>query len=50
MRVRAGVVVIRQGKLLLIHRHRMGDEYYVVPGGGVDPGETPEQTAQRIIE
>lgn len=41
---------MREGKILLIHRHRMGDEYYVIPGGGVDHGETPEQAAIRELK
>jgi len=32
-------VVIRDGKLLLIHRLREGNEYWVFPGGGVEEGE-----------
>ncbi len=35
--------------MLLIHRWRRGDEYYVVPGGGVEPGETIEEAARREI-
>ena len=40
-------VVIRDGKLLLIHRFRAGEEYWVFPGGGVEEGETLEQALQR---
>ncbi len=40
-------VVIRGGKLLLIHRFRAGEEYWVFPGGGVEEGETFEQALQR---
>ena len=47
MRVRAGIVLIKENKVALIERHRAGLDYYVVPGGGVDAGETPEQAAIR---
>jgi 8-oxo-dGTP pyrophosphatase MutT (NUDIX family) len=47
MRVRAGIVLIQNGKVALIERHRAGLDYYVFPGGGVDEGETPEHAAIR---
>ena len=47
MRVRAGIVLIKENKVALIERHRAGLDYYVFPGGGVDEGETHEQAAIR---
>jgi 8-oxo-dGTP pyrophosphatase MutT (NUDIX family) len=47
MRIRAGIVLIQDGRVALIERHRAGLDYYVFPGGGVDEGETPEQAAVR---
>ena len=47
MRVRAGIVLIEDGKVALIERHRAGLDYFVFPGGGVDLGETSEQAAVR---
>ncbi|HXD08809.1 MAG TPA: NUDIX domain-containing protein [Anaerolineales bacterium] len=47
MRVRAGIVLLKENKVALIERHRAGLDYYVFPGGGVDAGETPEQAAIR---
>lgn len=47
MRTRAGILLIENGKVALIERHRAGLDYYVFPGGGVDEGETPEQAAVR---
>lgn len=47
MRIRAGIVLIQNGKVALIERHRAGLNYFVFPGGGVDEGETPEQAAIR---
>ena len=47
MRMRAGIVLIQDGKVALIERHRAGLDYFVFPGGGVDEGESPEQAAIR---
>lgn len=50
MRVRAGAVLIEDGKVALIERYRDGKHYFVFPGGGADGGETPEQAAVREME
>ena len=47
MRIRAGIVLIRDNKVALIERHRAGMDYFVFPGGGMDKGEKPEQAAIR---
>jgi len=47
MRTRAGIILIEDGKVALIERHRAGLDYYVFPGGGVEEGETPEEAAIR---
>ena len=47
MRIRAGIVLIQDNKVALIERHRAGLHYFVLPGGGVDEGESPEQAAVR---
>lgn len=44
-----GVVKI-DGKLLLLHRIKHGEEYWVVPGGGVEQGESYEETVVREME
>lgn len=36
--------------LLVMKRNKFGDVYYVLVGGGVDPGETPEQALVREVE
>lgn len=47
MRIRAGIVLIKENKVALIERHRAGLDYFVFPGGGVDDGESMEQAALR---
>lgn len=47
MRIRAGIVLIKDNKLALMERYRAGFHYYIIPGGGVDEGESPEQAAVR---
>ena len=40
-------VVINEQYLLVIKRNRYGEKFYVLPGGGIDIGESPEETAVR---
>ncbi len=46
----ARVIILDNGKLLLIHRFKKGKEYWVLPGGAIEGRETPEQTAIREIK
>lgn len=46
---RAVAVVVRGSKLLVVARRLDGREYAVLPGGGIEPGETPEQAAVREL-
>lgn len=39
-RNRSAGIVIKDGKVLLIHRFNKGDEYWVFPGGGVEEGDS----------
>lgn len=47
MRVRAGIVLLKEDNVALIERYRAGFHYYTFPGGGVVEGESPEQAAVR---
>jgi len=44
---RSRAIIIRNHHIALIKRQRNDRTYYVIPGGGREPGETPEQTAVR---
>ncbi|MCP5094458.1 MAG: NUDIX domain-containing protein [Chloroflexi bacterium] len=46
-RRRVSLVFIKDDKILMIRRERMGRTYYVLPGGGVEPGETIAEAAHR---
>jgi 8-oxo-dGTP pyrophosphatase MutT (NUDIX family) len=56
--VRAAIVVLRsEGRVLLLQRHPFDRAYpdpsgqglWCLPGGKIDPGETPEQAATREL-
>lgn len=47
MKVRAAVVIVEDDRVALIERVRDGRTYFVFPGGKVEDGETPEDTAVR---
>lgn len=47
---RVGVVVIKDDKVLLMHRVKNGKQYYSFLGGRPEAGETPEQTALRELK
>ena len=44
---RTRLVIIKDGKIAAIERHRQGQHYWVLPGGGVAAGETIPQGAMR---
>ena len=50
MRVRAAGVIIKDNQILLMHRRKNGQEYWVVPGGKVEEGETSDQAVKREIK
>jgi 8-oxo-dGTP diphosphatase len=47
MRQRVAVVILRGDTILLMYRRKLGREYYVIPGGGIEAGETPAAAAIR---
>ncbi|MEK7504417.1 MAG: NUDIX domain-containing protein [Patescibacteria group bacterium] len=42
-------VIIKDEKILMIHRKKDGREYWVFPGGHTEVGETPQQTITREV-
>jgi len=58
-RKRVGAIIRKDDKVLLIHRFKNGDEYWVLPGGGVEEGkslnfaldrEVWEETSLKLID
>jgi ADP-ribose pyrophosphatase YjhB (NUDIX family) len=49
MRHAARAIVVKDDTLLVIRRNKFGNEYYTLPGGGIDKGETPEQAVLREL-
>ncbi len=49
-RVRVSVIVIEEGKILLVRHEKRGKTYWVLPGGGVDYGETLEEAVVRELK
>jgi len=50
MQKRAVAIIIKDRKVLLMHRIKNGKEYFVFPGGGVEEGESLEQAVVREIK
>jgi ADP-ribose pyrophosphatase YjhB (NUDIX family) len=46
---RAGILIIKNGNLLTMYR-KTTREYYCIPGGHIEAGETPEETAVRELK
>ncbi|AEN13425.1 MULTISPECIES: NUDIX domain-containing protein [unclassified Streptomyces] len=49
VRVRAGAVVLREDRMLLIGFEEDGQPYYEIPGGGVEDGESAPAAAVREL-
>ena len=47
--MRAQVVLLKGDRILLAEHRRADGSYWVLPGGAVEPGETPEQAAVREV-
>ena len=48
-RVRVQVIVVHEDRILMIKVHDQGQEFFCLPGGGLESGETHEQGALREL-
>lgn len=46
---RVSAIIIKDNEILLIHRRKNGEEYWVFPGGGVEKGESWENAMRREV-
>jgi 8-oxo-dGTP diphosphatase len=48
---RAQAIIISAGEILMVRHHDLfiGEQYWCLPGGGVEAGETPEQAVIREL-
>jgi ADP-ribose pyrophosphatase YjhB (NUDIX family) len=49
IRIRVAAIIVEKGRVLLEKHAKDGREYWVLPGGGVDPGETLSCGLQREL-
>jgi 8-oxo-dGTP pyrophosphatase MutT (NUDIX family) len=50
MRKAARAIIIRHGKMLVMHRSKYGSNYFTLVGGGAIDGETIEETLAREVK
>ena len=49
-RSRSVAVIVRDGKILMEKVHFFERDFYTLPGGGIEEGETPEEAALRELK
>ena len=49
MTERYRAIIIKDGKLAVMERHKQGRHYFVFPGGGREGNETPEECCEREV-
>lgn len=47
---RSRAIIIKNGKLVIMERRKKGRHFWVFPGGGQEPNETPEQCCIREVK
>jgi 8-oxo-dGTP pyrophosphatase MutT (NUDIX family) len=50
MRNRAAAIIIRNDTLLVLHRQKPGQDYYILPGGGVELDESFQDACIREVK
>lgn len=48
-RVRVAAIIVIEDKILVVQQRRTGEPYYLLPGGGVDAGETLDGALRREV-
>ncbi len=48
-RVRVAAIIVIEDKILVVQQRRTGQPYYLLPGGGVDAGETLDGALRREV-
>lgn len=46
---RACAALVKDGAILMVRHRHAGREYWTLPGGGVEPGESPARAAVREV-
>lgn len=49
MRIRVAALIVEDGRLLMVEHEKDGARYWLLPGGGVDYGETLERALEREL-
>jgi 8-oxo-dGTP diphosphatase len=49
IRIRAGLLIVQDDRILLVRHEKHGRSYWLLPGGGVDYGETLQDAARREL-
>ena len=50
IRIRVAAILVENGQVLLVQHEKAGRTYYMLPGGGVDPGESLAQALERELQ
>lgn len=49
MRIRVAALVLREDSILLVLHQKGNKQYYLLPGGGVEPGESGQEALAREV-
>ena len=49
-RIRVAAIIVQDGRILLVKHAKAGREYWMLPGGGVGPGEPLSEALERELQ